>query len=108
MFNNTILLPEAKAWPEVMRDIATRVRMRRLELNLPQEEMAKRSGVKLPTYRKFEQTGLISLKGLLQIAFALDCLDDFEVLFSRRKYQNIEDVINERNAKKRQRAGRKG
>ena len=58
----------------IARQIAARVRERRLELDLTQEGMAARSGVKFATYRRFEQTGEISLKGLLQIGFAcLEC-----------------------------------
>ena len=49
---------------EIARQIAARVRERRLELDLTQEGMAARSGVKFATYRRFEQTGEISLKGL--------------------------------------------
>ena len=52
---------------EIARQIAARVRERRLELDLTQEGMAARSGVKFATYRRFEQTGEISLKGLLKL-----------------------------------------
>ena len=47
---------------EIARQIAARVREGRLELDLTQEGMAARSGVKFATYRRFEQTGEISLK----------------------------------------------
>ena len=43
---------------------ALHVKSRRLEMNLNKERMATRAGIKLPTYRKFERTGMISLKGL--------------------------------------------
>lgn len=75
--------------------IAARVKARRLELNLTQEGLALRAGVKFATYRRFEQTGEISLKGLLQIGFALNALSDFDALFSQKKYQSIDDVLNE-------------
>lgn len=75
--------------------IATRVKARRLELNLTQEGLAARAGIKFATYRRFEQTGEISLKGLLQIGFALNALSDFEVLFSQTQYQSLDDVLNE-------------
>ena len=82
---------------EIARQIAARVRERRLELDLTQEGMAARSGVKFATYRRFEQTGEISLKGLLQIGFALNVLSDFDALFSHRQYQSLNDVLNEQN-----------
>ena len=78
---------------DVAINLAHRVKQRRLELNLTQEGLSRRAGLKLPTYRRFERTGEISLNGLLRIAFALDMLQDFELLFSQRQYQSIDDVI---------------
>ena len=75
--------------------IAARVKARRLELNLTQEGLASRAGVKFATYRRFEQTGEISLRGLLQIGFALNYLDEFNTLFAQRQYRSINDVLNE-------------
>ena len=43
----------------------------------------------------FEQTGEISLKGLLQIGFALNALSEFDALFAQRQYQSLDDVLNE-------------
>ena len=77
--------------------MAARVKARRLELNLTQEGMAIRAGIKFATYRRFEQTAEISLRGLLQVAFALDALSDFNALFSQRQYETLEDVLNEQN-----------
>ena len=93
---------------EIARQIAARVRERRLELDLTQEGMAARSGVKFATYRRFEQTGEISLKGLLQIGFALNALSDFDALFSdalfsHRQYQSLNDVLNEQNVVRKRR-----
>ena len=65
---------------DIAMQIAARVKARRLELNLTQGGMAARAGLKFATYRRFEQTGEISLKGLLQIGFALDSLHEFDVL----------------------------
>ena len=80
---------------DVAIQIATRVKARRLELNLTQEGLASRAGVKFATYRRFEQTGEISLRGLLQIGFALNCLAEFNVLFAQKQYQSLDDVLNE-------------
>lgn len=82
---------------EVASQIAARVRTRRLELNLTQEGLAKRAGVKFATYRRFEQTGEISLRGLLQIGFALNALTEFNALFAQKQYQSLDDVLNEQN-----------
>ena len=74
---------------------AARVKTRRLELDLTQEGLAARAGVKFATYRRFEQTGEISLKGLLQVGFALNALTDFDALFAQKQYQTLDDVLNE-------------
>ena len=79
---------------EVAMRIAARVKARRLELDLTQEGLAVRAGIKFATYRRFEQTGEISLKGLLQIGFALNALSEFDAL-AQRQYQSLDDVLNE-------------
>lgn len=82
---------------DVALQIAERVRTRRLELNLTQEGFAARAGLKFATYRRFEQTGEISLKGLLQVGFALNALSEFDALFAQKQYQTLDDVLNEHN-----------
>ena len=82
---------------DVAKQIATRVKARRLELNLTQEGIAARAGLKFATYRRFEQTGEISLKGLLQIGFALNALSEFDAVFAQKQYQSLDDVLNEQN-----------
>lgn len=77
--------------------IAKRVKARRLELNLTQEGLASRAGVKFATYRRFEQTGEISLRGLLHIGFALNSLSEFDELFAQKQYQTLDDVLNASN-----------
>ena len=62
--NNTIAFDVLNPGEVAMR-IAARVKARRLELDLTQEGLAVRAGIKFATYRRFEQTGEISLKGLL-------------------------------------------
>ena len=82
---------------DVAKQIAARVKARRLELNLTQEGIATRAGLKFATYRRFEQTGEISLKGLLQIGFALNALSEFDALFAQKQYQSLDDLLNEQN-----------
>lgn len=92
---NNILLFDVGNPSDIAKRIATRVRARRLELNLTQEGLALRAGIKFATYRRFEQTGEISLHGLLQIGFALNSLDEFDALFAQRQYQSLDDVLAE-------------
>lgn len=82
---------------DVAKQIAAKVKARRLELNLTQEGIATRAGLKFATYRRFEQTGEISLKGLLQIGFALNALSEFDTLFAQKQYQSLNDILNEQN-----------
>lgn len=47
---------------KAQKQIAEHLRMQRLAVGLTQEGLANRAGVSLPTLRKFEQKGLISLE----------------------------------------------
>lgn len=94
---NNIIALNISTPNEIAKQIAAKVKARRLELNLTQEGIAARTGIKFATYRRFEQTGEISLKGLLQIGFALNALSDFDALFAQKQYQSLDDVLNEQN-----------
>ena len=94
---NNIIALNISTPNEIAKQIAAKVKARRLELNLSQEGIAARAGIKFATYRRFEQTGEISLKGLLQIGFALNALSDFDALFAQKQYQSLDDVLNEQN-----------
>ena len=98
---NNILSFNIATPSDIAMQIAARVKARRLELNLTQEGLASRAGVKFATYRRFEQTGEISLRGLLQVGFALNCLDEFNDLFAQKQYQSLDDVLNEQRANRR-------
>ena len=93
---NNIITLNITGTADVARQIADRAKARRLELDLTQEGLAMRAGLKFATYRRFEQTGEISLRGLLQVGFALNALGDFESLFAQKQYQSLDDVLNER------------
>lgn len=80
--------PERKA-----KELADRIRVRRLELDLTQEGLAARADMPVATYRKFERTGEVSLRGLLKIAFALNTIDDFDMLFAERQYRTLNEVL---------------
>jgi len=95
-----ILSVDAATPRDVAMRMARNVKSRRLEMNLTQEGLSVRAGIKLPTYRQFERTGRISLKGLLQIAFALNSLHDFELLFTQKQYQTLDEVLAESNPKR--------
>ena len=81
---------------EIALTLAANVRARRKERRITQRELAALSGVSLGSLKRFEGTGEISLKSLINIAVALGCESDFQALFSKKRYASIEDVINER------------
>ena len=51
--------------------VADRVRKRRRERKLTQAQMAKKAGMSLGSYKRFEQTGEVSFRSLANIAIAL-------------------------------------
>ena len=63
--------------PEIALALAANVRARRKERKLTQSGLAKLSGVSLGSIKRFESSGEISLKSLLNIAVVLDCEEDF-------------------------------
>lgn len=60
---------------DVLRETAEAIRQRRLALNLPQAELASRSGVPLGTLRRFEQTGQSSFLTVAKLVTTLGMSD---------------------------------
>lgn len=77
----------------LQRNLAERVRERRLEKNLTQMALSNLSGVSYATLRKFESTGEISLKSLLKIAVAMNVAIEFEKLFSEPVYASMDELL---------------
>ena len=90
----------------IARGIAMRMRERRLELNLTQVALARKSGVSLGTLKRFENSFEISLKHLLMLAVAMDATEEFSTLFKKRRYESIDEVIKASAVKKRKRGRR--
>lgn len=57
------------------------------------EMVAVLSGVSYASIRRFETTGEISLSSLINIAIALDCTDEFDMLFQNRTPLTIQEII---------------
>ena len=87
----------------VLKGIAERVKERRLERNLTQKAFAKRAGVGYDAYRKFENTGEITVRNLVLCAIALDDVDGFAELFVKKSYQSIDELLKTKETKKRKR-----
>ncbi|MDR0799801.1 MAG: helix-turn-helix transcriptional regulator [Dysgonamonadaceae bacterium] len=105
--NNNILSVIEKTPDAIIKDIAGRVKERRLESALTQQELAKRAGIPLPTYRRFERTGEISFRSLVMLGITLGMMEEFLNLFSTKTYSSIDNLLEAGN-KKRQRGKRNG
>lgn len=62
---------------------------RRKELGISQKELSKISGVSYASIRRFENTGEISLTSLLNLADAINYLDDLYKVFSSPAIKSI-------------------
>ncbi|MEO9871492.1 helix-turn-helix domain-containing protein [Ekhidna sp.] len=89
--------------------IAENMRSLRLKKGLTQEGLSERSGVSLPTLRKFEQKGLISLESFLKISLILDSLESIidATKPTEKEFSSIDDVVNNKNKNERKRGWKK-
>lgn len=80
---------------KAQRELAKNVRLRRLNMDLTQEGLAARSGVPLPTLRKFEQKGTISLEAFLKLQMVLGGLEDLikSTQPLPKEFASIDDVL---------------
>lgn len=89
--------------------IAENIRARRLSMELTQEGLAERSGVPLPTLRKFEQKGAISLESFLKILMVVGELEELINILKPSKpvFNSIDDVLKGTDGVSRQRGRKK-
>lgn len=80
---------------DVNMEIAKRVRARRKEQNITQEQLSVYSDVSFGSIKRFERIGEISLSSLIKVAFALGMEEDLNRLFSKQGYTSIQEVIDE-------------
>ena len=80
---------------DVNIEIAKRIIARRKEKNITQKQLSLQSAVSYGSIKRFERTGEISLSSLIKIAFALGLEDDFDLLFTKKGYASIQEVIDE-------------
>lgn len=108
MSNNILSVVRNKnvSTSDLMKVVAGNVRAMRLRRNISQKDFASKVGIALPTYRRFETTGEISLRKLVEIAKFFDVAGDFKNLFTKREYSSIEEVIKEKT--NRERASKNG
>jgi transcriptional regulator with XRE-family HTH domain len=82
--NNTIIAPAKHSPDAILKGIAAHVKTRRLEMDLTQRAMASRANMSTPSYRRFETTGEVSFRSLVNLGVALDISEDLFRLFSTK------------------------
>ena len=92
------MLSFLKTPQDVMNELKSKFKERRLSIGYTQEALANRSGVSLGSLKRFEGSGQISLESLLKIALVLECLDDFLTIANPIEEQprSIEELIEEK------------
>lgn len=77
---------------DVQEKLARKFRNLRVYRDLTRETLATISGVPVPSIKRFELTGEISLRSLLQLANALEALDAFEQLFPLPVAKSLDEI----------------
>ena len=82
---------------DAKKELSRHLRSLRLRRGLTQAGLAKRSGVKLATLRKFEQKGQVSLESFLKLLIVLDRLQPLVDAVEPRKtiFKTMEEVLEE-------------
>ncbi|MCF6262710.1 MAG: helix-turn-helix domain-containing protein [Xanthomonadales bacterium] len=80
---------------KAQKKLSDNLRARRLAVGLTQQGLARRSGVSLPTLRKFEQKGLISLESFLKLLLVLDGLTQLVAATAppQMEFSSIDEVL---------------
>lgn len=88
---------------EMAMKLAEDFRRRRIEKNITRREIADKAGVPISNVARFEQKGMISLRNLIDLAFALGYHAELRDVFSKTKYSTMEElsmIQSNRNKKK--------
>jgi len=80
---------------EISLNLAKRVKRIRKRKKITQEQLAARSNVSYGAYKKFEQTGEISLVSLIKVCMELNLVNEINALFTAPVYTSIEEVLND-------------
>jgi transcriptional regulator with XRE-family HTH domain len=91
---------------QVSQTLAARVKALRLAKGWKQITLAQRSGVSLASLRRFEESGRVSLESLLDLAFALNRLDDFDALLEEPRASSLAELEAAEKRPARRRRGR--
>lgn len=79
--------------PELLLDLAGRLKARRLAMGWPQAETARRAGIPLRTWQRLENQGQASLADLVKAAVALRCEEGLGALFPEPPATNLDELL---------------
>jgi transcriptional regulator with XRE-family HTH domain len=94
---------------KAQQKLSENTRLQRLKLQLTQQGLAERSGVPLPTLRKFEQKGFISLEAFLKLQMVLGGLENVIKSIEPKlsEFSSIDEVLEANKKPTRKRGNRK-
>ena len=79
---------------EIAKELVEKIKQHRKKLKISQAQLASKSGVSLGSIKRFESKYEISLNSFIKILIALNLEQDLENLFTQKKYNTIDEVIN--------------
>ena len=77
---------------DIIKQVATDFRKRRVEKNITRQCIAQLSGVPLSTVAGFEQKGYIAFEALVKLAMALGYTSEIKDLFGAPKFATMEEL----------------
>lgn len=90
--NNSLFNP--KTPNDIAKELVERIKQHRKKFKISQAQLAVKSGVSLGSIKRFESKYEISLNSFIKILIALNLEQDLENLFTQKKYNTIDEVIN--------------
>lgn len=81
---------------EINFNLALRLKSIRKQKGYSQEHLSNISGVSFGSIKRFETKGEISLLSLTKICVVLNCVNEIKELFTIKRYNSIEEIINEK------------
>jgi transcriptional regulator with XRE-family HTH domain len=78
---------------ELLADLGSAIRSRRLAQGLTQEDASSRAGLGLRTWRRLETDGQATLETLINVAIVLRCEQNLAGLFPLPVASNLDDLL---------------
>ncbi len=85
-------IPSLLTPPEAEKVLASRLKTLRLLAGFKRSTLAKRAGVSEASLKRFENSGQVSLKNLLRLAYALGKLEEFSELFKQPEAASLAEL----------------